>query len=1041
MYAHAYKNQRIKGGALREVKDGSFSKYQVNRDIDDTCHDWLDKRGEVLSFEHCGINVNHIPTFIRYAILCESLKACKKLKERDNTAEVPEYSVTQRANPFSDNTNIPAEPANSSTLINYIKQITGDVSTIEDRGFDKLHNTSDIISEDITNKTLGSPLPVLIRKYKDICLKLFPGKNFRWFALVCDAELGKLFLLFREIIRKSIQNNKKRLKKQKITPEVLTIEQIIRICQQYGIMVLYLLKIPQTIADSAYNQSYIPCLILYRFPVTHDRNGNKILLDDDNDNDDDDDLPYPMKDPGPHRPTDGSYFRSPNNLFSQDNAMIIYKRGDLSGEAAYNYDNGKIFQYIIKHTLTDAAVFAAQTALRASRAARATAVEAGAAVVRAVAGARAGEDGYTHSFVIQYGLRNIPAMPAAPAAPAAAVGPAPNILTYLETGPTLFQLLLHYMHLNLFSIDRSIFNTLVHNSARTPILSFKNLFSFEKRYDDQGNAIKTPILLTNLLNSIHASIDSWLGLTPIVAPGDQYKGRTNNITFTPAKPYNLWRMNGLDAYHLLPPAIMMDMKRLGDEDAGYATAILNSTGEFKGRTGFSTIDRLSAANAAKYGVVTIKHKGANLVIIRFNSNKVSPNSNNNNDDNTDWDPLANGDNNDNDDNDDIGDFAEGDYEVAAQQFTLGKTLGKRKPTAAATAPFKSRISKRKQTSSATATAAATLMPFTLFAPASAATAATANAAMHDPNNSVPSAAAAAAAASWKWPTWFVLPSFSFLRPQPPTDPNQSGGGQTYDYDEELTVSETILVAGMRAAEYLSVYKHTVSTVKETDQCHEQLLTDLYEYMCERYSKYGHVFEEEIYEVSPSISPYSFLFKLIMQHIHYQRTTVNIPKEYKPLSYLQSLIVLCNIHNEYYGEPVINYTDYIKQKAKESSQVRGKTSIKIAKSINPPKKKIQTRRRQPQLRSNPPTHQIKKQLKTGRSMTKTRRRQPQLRSNQPKVPTHQIKKQLKTRRSTTKTRRSTLKQKKPSQKSLKQTQQKKTQKNTRQLPRPTSTRVY
>jgi hypothetical protein len=971
MYAHAYKNQRIKGGALREVKDGSFSKYQVNRDIDDTCHDWLDKRGEVLSFEHCGINVNHIPTFIRYAILCESLKACKKLKERDNTAEVPEYSVTQRANPFSDNTNIPAEPANSSTLINYIKQITGDVSTIEDRGFDKLHNTSDIISEDITNKTLGSPLPVLIRKYKDICLKLFPGKNFRWFALVCDAELGKLFLLFREIIRKSIQNNKKRLKKQKITPEVLTIEQIIQICRQYGIMVLYLLKIPQTIADSAYNQSYIPCLTLYRFPVTHDRNGNKILLDDDNDNDDDDDLPYPMKDPGPHRPTDGSYFRSPNNLFSQDNAMIIYKRGNLSGEAAYNYDNGKIFQYIIKHTLTDAAKTAAQTALRASRAARATAVEAGAAVVRAVAGATAGEDGYRYSFLIQYGLRNIPAMAAAPpAAGAAAVGPAPNILTYLETGPTLFQLLLHYMHLNLFNIRASIFNTLVRNSAGTPILSFKNLFSFVKSYDAQGNAIKTPILLTSLLNSIHASIDSWLGLTPIVAQGDLYKGSTENITFTPAKPYNLWRMNGLDEYHRLPPAIMVDMKRLGDEDAGYAAAILNSTGEFKGRTGFSTIDRLSAANAAKYGVVTIKHKGANLVIIRFNSNKVSPNSNNNNDDNTDWDPLANGDNNDNDDNDDIGDFAEGDYEVAAQQFTLGK----RKPTAAATAPFKSRISKRKQTSSATATAAATLMPFTLFAPASASTAtaaaATANAAMHDPNNSVPSAAAAAA--SWKWPTWFVLPSFSFLRPQPPTDPNQSGGGQTYDYDEELTVSETILVAGMRAAEYLSVYKHTVSTVKETDQCHEQLLTDLYEYMCERYSKYGHVFEEEIYEVSPSISPYSFLFKLIMQHIHYQRTTVNIPKEYKPLSYLQSLIVLCNIHNEYYGEPVIEYTDYIKQTAKESSQVRGKTPIKIAKSINPPKKKIQTRRRQPQLRSNPPkvsTHQIKKHSK---KKSKTRR---------------------------------------------------------------------
>ena len=40
---------------------------------------------------------------------------------------------------------------------------------------------------------------------------------------------------------------------------------------------------------------------------------------------------------------------------------------------------------------------------------------------------------YTQEFRIQYGLRNIPAMAAAPpAAGAAAVGPAPNILTYLE---------------------------------------------------------------------------------------------------------------------------------------------------------------------------------------------------------------------------------------------------------------------------------------------------------------------------------------------------------------------------------------------------------------------------------------------------------------------------------------------------------------------------------------------------------------------------------------------------------------------------------
>jgi hypothetical protein len=66
----------------------------------------------------------------------------------------------------------------------------------------------------------------------------------------------------------------------------------------------------------------------------------------------------------------------------------------------------------------------------------------------------------------------------------------------------------------------------------------------------------------------------------------------------------------------------------------------------------------------------------------------------------------------------------------------------------------------------------------------------------------------------------------------------------------------------------------------------------------------------------------------MQHLHYERyTDIKKPNAYKPISYLQALILLCNIHNEYYGEPIIEYRDYIKLKRRASLSNPHRSTVK------------------------------------------------------------------------------------------------------------------
>jgi len=583
--------------------------------IGDRYHDWWPaSRGVIENYKNCGV-WKMLPALIHYGIVCDSVIAFKKKYDRIMASHLPSDAASalnagllnnfyskvpqvQRPNfvPLSDTSihestiDFVAGMENTDSEEKVEEYSWTDGNLTDSAGFTLTYFRGvSTIEDDILNQfTQGIPtismnviqprtnLDNMITNYREICEQLFGNlTHVKWFAVLCDADIGPFCNLFINILESA---------------KKLNLNDIKTYCTAKTIPVMYMIKTPQTMTDSSNNQSFRPCLTLYRFPITHtragpDQNFSQAPVQP---------VPAGPNMPHPTRnqpdipanqfgiPTDPTTFHN-NYAFNSnldslaEEYTVSYHAGIPAAESnpamSYTFDEasgGSSFIYRIE---------------------RPPSVVPNAAAAAQVAGLR---------FDIQYGNVSV---------------------QYRASGPSLGDLMLHYIHKNLKEFDSpengflpyssSIFSKDIHYQGNPSIVFKRGIYNLpEYITSNDGKQIKKaikPVRIYNKLNDIRRVVDSSLGIMPPDGEGD-----VNEDSYTIMPNDSLCRIPNYDQ---VPAVIMTVIKLLGDYDQAVAARVLNKTTEFYDRIVFCSMDRSCVAHSANNGVRTIQNMKKNEIIM------------------------------------------------------------------------------------------------------------------------------------------------------------------------------------------------------------------------------------------------------------------------------------------------------------------------------------------------------------------------------------------------------------------------------------------
>ena len=614
MYTAYIKHKRSSGGAL-EIKDNELSRLMWS--IGDRYHDWWPtNRGVIENYKKCG-DWKFIPSLIHYGIICDSIIAFKKKYDRIvQPTQPPVPAAALAATPILDDfySKVPQDkiqnffPLSDSSVhestINYDQTMVntdseekeedhmwlegnlaqaaavtlgylGGVSSIEDNILERFTEGMPIISTNV--RTSSATLLEKIKNYREICEQLFGDlTNIKWFAVMCDADIGSFCKLFINILE---------------TAQKSALGTIKTYCLAQRIPVMYMIKTPQTITDSSNNQSFIPCLTLYRFPITHIRAGSEQNFSPKG----------PEAAPAQNMPHPVRV--QPNITANPDNYAFTSKLDSLAEGYNISYHPGIPAANGVHPEMPytfDEDTGGSSFIYRIDRPPSAPVANAAAAVAPVpVAGLR---------FDIQYGNVSV---------------------QYRNNGPSLSDLMLHYIHKNLKDFNNeaypekgfppnssSIFSKDIHYMNQ-PFSVFKRGFFNVPEYimSDEANVevektIK-PVRIYNKLNNIRKIVDSSLGILPPDGAGSIDEP---SYTMMPANS-----LCHIQTYNQVPAVIMTVIKILGDYDQAVAARVLNTTTEFYGRIVLCSIDRSCVAHSANNGVRTIRNNRKTIEpIIMYN---------------------------------------------------------------------------------------------------------------------------------------------------------------------------------------------------------------------------------------------------------------------------------------------------------------------------------------------------------------------------------------------------------------------------------------
>ena len=613
MYAAYAKHKRSTGGAL-EIKDDELSRLMWS--IGDRYHDWWPaSRGVIENYKNCGV-WKMLPALIHYGIVCDSVIAFKKKYDRIMASHPPSDAASalnagllndfyskvpqvQRPNfvPLSDTSihestiDFVAGMENTDSEEKVEEYSWTDGNLTDSAGFTLTYFRGvSTIEDDILNQfTQGIPtismnviqprtnLDNMITNYREICEQLFGDlTHVKWFAVLCDADIGPFCNLFINILESA---------------KKLTLNAIKTYCTAKDIPVMYMIKTPQTMTDSSNNQSFMPCLTLYRFPITHIRTGpaQNFSQAPPQPQPGIQDMPHPTRNqPGiPANqagiPTDSATFH--------DNYMFSSKLDSLAEEYTVSYraciPAAAGFNPVMPYTF-DEASGGSSFIYRIERPPSAVPNAAAAAQVTGL------------MFDIQYGNVSV---------------------QYRASGPSLGDLMLHYIHKNLKEFDSpengflpnssSIFSKDIHYQGNPSIVFKRGIYNLpEYITSDDGKQIKKaikPVHIYNKLKDIKKVVDSSLGIMPPDGKGD-----VNEDSYTIMPNDSLCRIPNYDE---VPAVIMTVIKLLGDYDQAVAARVLNKTTEFYDRIVFCSMDRSCVAHSANNGVRTIQNMKRNEIIM------------------------------------------------------------------------------------------------------------------------------------------------------------------------------------------------------------------------------------------------------------------------------------------------------------------------------------------------------------------------------------------------------------------------------------------
>ena len=461
----------------------------------------------------------------------------------------------------------------------------GGVSTIEEAILNRFTQGIPYIFMNVTQ--IRNNLDIMIANYREICEQLFGDlTHVKWFAVLCDADIGPFCKLFDDILQK----NAAAAATPAAAAAALTLNPIIQYCNTKNIPVMYMIKTPQTITDSSNNQSFRPCLTLYRFPITHTRIGAN--FEEKKDDDKPAVQPYPDRNQ-PGIPADPAIFYNNYKFDSKlDSLAEKYTVSYHAGVPAAGSNPAMLYTF-------DEGIGGSSFIYRIEGPPSAVPNAADAAAAPAVL-----------RFDIPYG----------------------SLQGYRASGPSLGDLMLHYIHKNLKDFDSStqkgfsddsssIFSNdinYLHQGTVNPSIVFKHGMYNLAEYieDDNGKnekAIKS-VSIYNKLNDIRRVVDSSLGIRPPKGEGD-----TKEDSYK-AMPAN--SLCNILNYDQVPAVIMTVIKLLGDYDQAVAARVLNKTTEFYNRIVFCSIDRSCVAHSANNGVRTIQNMKKNDIIV-YNGTPVA----------------------------------------------------------------------------------------------------------------------------------------------------------------------------------------------------------------------------------------------------------------------------------------------------------------------------------------------------------------------------------------------------------------------------------
>ena len=510
--------------ATRRKKQSEIEIARKNTDnknflwsIGDRYHDWWPaNRGDIQSYKKCG-DFKFLPHMIHYIIICESIRAFEKHYST-------KISLTLQNTPLLQN----SQPQDVKILSDFANITLPDMSVSKiEESILKKYTQGNTPREFTVSKALFGESDTskanALATYIKICKHIF-GNNIEneYFGVVCDAGFSPFCKLFKHIIENIIK------------PENMSENIIKQKCTEHHIPLMYMIHTPQTVADSAFTQSFIDCLTVYEFPVNS-----------------------------------GDRFECQFNYFADKYKIIFEQNGPFDKNHNFNY---KLRDNFINNP---------------------------------------------QEFTIPYGLRDI-------SSSSSSSSSSFSNRIYRNVGPSLYDLMLYYIHLNSKSSD-SIFNYSIYNN-NTHALSFNQLqfpeYTYENDEDDQlinqSAPVSENIKIVDRLPNIYKLVDHALGIVDNPTLNNPTLNSSSLMTYKPTHPNSLIKIDG---FKELPPKIMIDIKHEGDASQVVAAKIINEKGRFKDRIVFISQDRPCVAHSVSKGLRTIQY-GSNYINV-YNSRPVN----------------------------------------------------------------------------------------------------------------------------------------------------------------------------------------------------------------------------------------------------------------------------------------------------------------------------------------------------------------------------------------------------------------------------------